>query len=234
MNCPALSLYCLVRRLSPLVLASLLLSACSLPDFKRDSPAPRTVGSAEGTAPPSAASPVNIARGEASIAAGMAKLASRKAQTLSSADMGYYVDVLLANLRMQLPADAPAPQREQNDLRLLLPGHITFASGSASLSASAQATLERVAGVLGEYSKTQVVVEGHSDNQGAPRYNQVLSQQRALSVARFLAARGVAVERLVAVGYGAARPLGENDTEAGRRSNRRVELLIRPVAAPGG
>tara|TARA_R100000900_G_scaffold66106_1_gene52779 strand:+ start:43698 stop:44396 length:699 start_codon:yes stop_codon:yes gene_type:complete len=214
------------------LVAATLLSACSLPDFKRESPAPRSVGSAEDASRRQATAPLSIARGETAIGAGMAALLARPDEALAVDEVGYYMDVLLASLRLRLPGEASAPSREQNDLRLLLPGHMTFASGSASLSPGAKALLERVAEVLAEYRKTQVVIEGHSDTQGDPGYNQTLSEQRALSVARFLAGRAVSPARLVAVGYGASRPLAENSTEAGRRSNRRVELLIRPVVGP--
>lgn len=224
------------RRLAGLtstwLVAATLLSACSLPDFKRESPAPRSVGSAEEPSRRQATAPLSIARGEAAIGVGMAALLARPDEALAADEVGYYMDVLLASLRLRLPGEASAPSREQNDLRLLLPGHMTFASGSASLSPGAKALLERVAEVLAEYRKTQVVIEGHSDTQGDPGYNQTLSEQRALSVARFLAGRAVSPARLVAVGYGASRPLAENSTETGRRSNRRVELLIRPVVGP--
>lgn len=162
----------------------------------------------------------------------MAALSEQADGGVPEEEVGYYMDVLMATLRMRLPGGASAPSREANDLRLLLPGHMTFASGSASLSASAQALLERVAAVLAEYQKTQVVVEGHSDAQGPGRYNQTLSEQRALAVARFMASHGVSSDRLVAVGYGPSRPLAGNDTDAGRRENRRVELLVRPVISP--
>lgn len=227
------SLRGLARGMCCLLVASVLLAGCTLPDFKRESPAPRTVGRADGgTSPASSVASPTIRRGEGAIESGMRGLVKAPAASLSVDEVGYYMDVLLASLRMRLPGDASAPSREENDLRLLLPGHMTFASGSANLSPAAKALLERVAEVLAEYGKTQVVVEGHSDNQGNPGYNQTLSEQRALSVARFLAERQVASGRLVAVGYGVARPLADNSTEAGRRSNRRVELLIRPVVMP--
>lgn len=208
------------------------LAGCSLPDLKRESPAPGSAEQTRGEASPDRPG-ATIARREPSIEAGMAGLASQAdTPPLTDEEVGYYMDVLMANLRMRLPGEASFPSREGNDLRLLLPGHMTFSSGSASLSPAARALLERVAAVLAEYQRTQVVVEGHSDARGPRAYNQTLSEQRALAVARYLGARGVAAERLVAVGYGPSRPLAGNDSEAGRRENRRVELLVRPVVAP--
>lgn len=222
-----------VRGVACVLITLVVLAGCSLSDFKRDSPAPRSVGHAEGgTVPANNDVYAMIRRGESAIETGMRALVNSKDAALSSEEVGYYMDVLLASLRMRLPVDASAPNREENDLRLLLPGHMTFASGSASLSPSAEVLLGSVAKVLVEYGKTQVVVEGHSDDRGRPDYNQTLSEQRALSVTHFLADRQVAPERLIAVGYGVSRPLADNNTEAGRRINRRVELRIRPIMAP--
>jgi outer membrane protein OmpA-like peptidoglycan-associated protein len=65
-------------------------------------------------------------------------------------------------------------------------------------------------------------VEGHTDNVGNAETNQTLSEQRAKAVAAALAARGVPADRLLARGFGANRPVGDNTTEAGRAANRRI------------
>jgi outer membrane protein OmpA-like peptidoglycan-associated protein len=69
-------------------------------------------------------------------------------------------------------------------------------------------------------------IEGHTDNQGTPEYNQKLSDDRADSVMRYLVEKGIARERLVARGFGLTRPRASNDTEEGRAQNRRVEFHI--------
>jgi outer membrane protein OmpA-like peptidoglycan-associated protein len=70
------------------------------------------------------------------------------------------------------------------------------------------------------------MIVGHTDNQGAAAYNLDLSKHRADAVAATLTSRyGVAVDRLLAQGMGAAAPLASNDSDAGRAKNRRVELV---------
>jgi outer membrane protein OmpA-like peptidoglycan-associated protein len=68
-------------------------------------------------------------------------------------------------------------------------------------------------------------VAGHTDNVGQAASNLALSQRRAQSVAGFLAARGVAKDRLTAKGYGDTKAIADNATAAGRLSNRRVEFV---------
>jgi outer membrane protein OmpA-like peptidoglycan-associated protein len=69
-------------------------------------------------------------------------------------------------------------------------------------------------------------VEGHTDNRGGAALNRNLSKQRAASVVTWLVKHGVAKDRLVAQGFGPDRPIDTNDTEEGRKNNRRVEFHI--------
>ncbi len=71
-----------------------------------------------------------------------------------------------------------------------------------------------------------VDIEGHTDNQGTPEYNQKLSEERAASVMAYLAQKGIAPERMSAKGFGLTRPRATNDTDEGRQRNRRVEFHI--------
>lgn len=80
----------------------------------------------------------------------------------------------------------------------------------------------------------RVEVQGHTDNKGRPEFNLDLSQRRAQSVVHFLVEKGVAAERLVAKGYGPARPITDNKTNQGRAQNRRVQFVIlEPPQAQG-
>jgi OOP family OmpA-OmpF porin len=69
-------------------------------------------------------------------------------------------------------------------------------------------------------------IAGHTDAQGDRGSNRVLSLARANAVRSYLASRTVSPARLVAVGYGAERPLGPNRTPEGRRLNRRIEFTV--------
>ncbi len=107
---------------------------------------------------------------------------------------------------------------------------VLFPVDSANLTPSSQGTLEQVAGVLHDYPKTAVVVQGHTDSTGSERHNQELSERRATAVKNYLIGRGVDPGRMTAVGYGEGLPVASNATEAGRRQNRRVDILLKARA----
>lgn len=143
--------------------------------------------------------------------------------------IGYYMDYQEAKLRKQLRGTGVSVERVGDNINLIMPGNITFATNSNNISADFYPVLESVALVLIEYDRTLVVVGGHTDSVGSDQYNQQLSQRRASSVAAYLENQGVASVRLDPVGFGEQQPIASNDTEAGRQQNRRVEISILPV-----
>ncbi len=107
---------------------------------------------------------------------------------------------------------------------------ILFDSSKSDLSRSGLSVLRRIVAVLAD-TDHEITVEGHTDSVPVRRNarfpsNWELSSARAGSVVRYLQANGIDRSRLKAVGYADTRPLGDNNTPAGRASNRRVELLI--------
>ncbi|MFO0760446.1 MAG: OmpA family protein [Byssovorax sp.] len=78
----------------------------------------------------------------------------------------------------------------------------------------------------------QVSIEGHTDNQGKPDYNQKLSEDRASSVMAYLVKKGIDPGRLTSKGFGLTKPIATNDTDEGRQRNRRVEFKITEQLAP--
>jgi OmpA-OmpF porin, OOP family len=102
---------------------------------------------------------------------------------------------------------------------------ILFDTNSARIRAESFATLDEVGRVLAGQAAWALTVEGHTDSTGTADRNQVLSQQRAASVAEYLTAKGVAAGRLTTVGFGQTKPVADNATELGRAQNRRVELV---------
>lgn len=161
-------------------------------------------------------------------------VASRRARLALAGDgvaereIGYYVDVQEARLR-QIGGTSLQVLRDGQTLTLRLAARYAFEVGSAQLSDSARAMVSQVARVLGDYRSSVVSVFGHTDDSGDAAGNQRLSEQRALAVMRQLVDGGVASNRVLAVGLGSRRPLGENSTPAGREANRRVELRIEVV-----
>jgi OOP family OmpA-OmpF porin len=105
-------------------------------------------------------------------------------------------------------------------------GDILFDVDKATLKPGALRDLDRLAKFLKEYPDRAVLVEGHTDNTGSDAHNLTLSEQRAESVRSYLIKDGVAVQRVLARGYGKAYPIAGNDTASGRQRNRRVEIVI--------
>jgi len=108
-----------------------------------------------------------------------------------------------------------------------LPDNVLFEFGKADINATAAAPyLDRVASLLKNKTARAVSLEGHSDSVGRDEANLALSEKRALSVRNELLLRGIPADRLNTVGYGEIRPLAPNDSDTGRKLNRRVELII--------
>jgi OOP family OmpA-OmpF porin len=101
---------------------------------------------------------------------------------------------------------------------------VNFEFDSAKLTANAQQILLGVADKLRANENVRVRIEGHTDSVGSAAYNKKLSQERADSVAAFLASQGVPAQRMGTIGYGEERPIASNETAEGRAENRRVEM----------
>lgn len=122
------------------------------------------------------------------------------------------------------PAPAPAPQSEVIVLSDL--GDVLFAFDSAKLTAAAEERLDGVVDKLKASDVKAVRVAGHTDSVGSDSYNLKLSERRARSVKDYLIGRGVPAERLSIEGFGESKPVADNDTDAGRAQNRRVEIAV--------
>jgi outer membrane protein OmpA-like peptidoglycan-associated protein len=104
--------------------------------------------------------------------------------------------------------------------------NMNFDSGDVVLTPESRATLDAIATTLNAYPNATVRLDGHTDNVGDRASNVDLSLARANAVARLLSERGVDPSRITTAGFGPDRPVGSNDTEAGRASNRRLELTV--------
>lgn len=103
---------------------------------------------------------------------------------------------------------------------------INFEYDKDVLTADAKAILDGVLPGLVAQTKLTLEIGGHTDSRGTDAYNKGLSQRRANAVMKYLTEKGVAAERLQAVGYGEGKPVADNKTEAGRAENRRVEFQV--------
>jgi outer membrane protein OmpA-like peptidoglycan-associated protein len=106
---------------------------------------------------------------------------------------------------------------------------ILFDTGKASIKKESEEVLNNIVAILAEYKNSKFTIDGHTDSTGSAKTNQRLSEERAYSVMNYLIENGVASSRLSATGYGEDRPIADNNTNQGRRTNRRVEInLVSP------
>lgn len=103
---------------------------------------------------------------------------------------------------------------------------VNFDYDKSRLTANARTVLDFVAEALNAAPSLSVEVGGHTDARGGDNYNQQLSERRAVTVRQYLVGKGIDAGRLTSAGYGESRPVADNETDAGRELNRRVELKI--------
>jgi outer membrane protein OmpA-like peptidoglycan-associated protein len=122
-----------------------------------------------------------------------------------------------------------AVTKEARGMVITLSGSVLFASNESTLLPAAMIKLNEVADALTKGNPdSNITVEGHTDSQGQRQYNMDLSKKRADAVRDQLVSRGVAQDRIKAVGIGPDRPIASNNTAEGRANNRRVEIIVEP------
>jgi outer membrane protein OmpA-like peptidoglycan-associated protein len=126
-------------------------------------------------------------------------------------------------------AAALAVKEEPRGTVITLPGAVLFPTAKWDLLPGAREKLDQVAEALKNQADHKMVVEGHTDSQGSEGSNMELSQRRAQSVRDYLVSRGVPNDIISSTGVGQHRPVGDNNTAAGRQQNRRVEIIVQPL-----
>lgn len=116
-------------------------------------------------------------------------------------------------------------QRNTNTVKLTLPASAAFAANSSQLQQRFFPALDSVARLCRDYTKATLTIKGFTDSTGSFEHNQQLSEQRAQSISTYLS-RDVAAGRLRTAGYGPRNPIADNNTDAGRIQNRRIEIDI--------
>lgn len=117
-------------------------------------------------------------------------------------------------------------QTPNNELKLEIPSDISFDTGKAVIKPEMRPVLDKFAQTLNSHPVTQVRIVGHTDSTGTPAINDPLSVNRAASTRDYLSGRGVDTKRVAIDGHGAREPIADNNSEAGRAKNRRVEIFI--------
>lgn len=166
---------------------------------------------------------VDAERAQAQAGAARQQTALAEQQAASAQASAASAQQQAAQLQQRLN-DMQAQQTERGMLVTL--GDVLFEFNRAEVKPSAQVSLRKLADFLQQYPARRVLIEGFTDNIGAPAYNQVLSQRRAEAVDGALAGMGVATQRMETVGYGEEFPVAANGTDTERALNRRVEVYI--------
>jgi outer membrane protein OmpA-like peptidoglycan-associated protein len=103
---------------------------------------------------------------------------------------------------------------------------VLFETGKYALSADAQLKLAKLSGIIQAHPGLNLAIEGYTDTTGTADFNLKLSQQRADVVRTFLISQGLSADTITSKGLGEANPVAENSTAAGRKLNRRVEIIV--------
>jgi len=117
-----------------------------------------------------------------------------------------------------------------NQLKINIPNDISFDVGSAAIKPQLRAVLDPFASSLQGDPSAQITIVGHTDSTGSDAFNNKLSIERADSVRDYIVTRGVAAGRVSTAGRGDREPIADNNTDAGRAKNRRVEIFLREPA----
>ncbi len=103
---------------------------------------------------------------------------------------------------------------------------VLFAFNKYTLKPEARERLARISGIVLAYPDLHLNIEGYTDSIGTDEYNQSLSEKRAATVRDYLVSSGVSMNNVVAQGFGKADPVADNSTAAGRKLNRRVDMVV--------
>lgn len=110
---------------------------------------------------------------------------------------------------------------------------LTFETASVKIVGDPRGALAEVAALMTQYPETSVVIEGHTDDRGPPKYNLKMSKSRAVAVAKVLIDDlGIDATRVSTKGFGKTRPIATNATKEGRERNRRVVAVVLPGQPP--
>jgi outer membrane protein OmpA-like peptidoglycan-associated protein len=142
----------------------------------------------------------------------------------AGAIIGHQMDQQAKELEMQIPG--ATVERVGEGIQVTFSSGLLFGFDSDEIQTSAGANLQNLATSLKKYPNTTLLIVGHTDALGSSQYNQDLSTRRAASASRYLSSYGIAGTRLRVTGRGELEPVQTNETDAGRATNRRIEVAI--------
>ena len=127
------------------------------------------------------------------------------------------------------------PREVYNDVNIIIKyaeessftlSDLHFETGKSTIKANSYSVLDELVDYMNRKSDLKIEIGGHTDNEGSETSNKTLSQSRAEAVRKYLIKKGISASRMVAKGYGEAKPIADNLTMAGRALNRRTEINI--------
>ena len=142
----------------------------------------------------------------------------------AGAVIGHQMDQQAKEIKQNIPG--AVVERVGEGLQVTFESGLLFDYNSDVLREAARKNLATLAASLDKYPNTDVMVVGHTDATGSDTYNMTLSERRASAAVSYLATKGVTRTRLRSAGRGEGEPIAQNDTEANRQKNRRVEVAI--------
>jgi len=142
--------------------------------------------------------------------------------------------LLEEKLKQEIDDKSVRLEMAEKGLAIIFLTEVLFDSGKTDIKQEAFSSLDKIAGVLKDNVEDRNIgIEGHADNEPIKhskwKSNWELSTSRATSVLHYLVdTKGINPKRVAAIGYGEYRPVASNDTNSGKRQNRRVEIVILP------
>ncbi|NRF40843.1 OmpA family protein [Pedobacter foliorum] len=134
-------------------------------------------------------------------------------------------DTELDKIRKNLPESQV--ERTNAGIKFTFSSEILFPTNSSYLNEGSKKSISDVATVLKQKDASRkILIEGHSDKTGTEKYNQWLSEKRAVSVKKYLISLGINGNRIETSGLGDTQPIADNKTKEGRLKNRRVEVTL--------
>lgn len=148
----------------------------------------------------------------------------------SERDSYYYVDdVCLVEIETPLKKDSL--QKDSSEIKplaenLFVLDNVLFQSNEAVFMSSSFSQLDLLVDYMKSNPRFRIFIGGHTDSKGNEEANQKLSEERAKAVCYYLIAKGIDHSRIEYKGYGSIKPIASNETEEGRKQNRRVEFSL--------
>jgi outer membrane protein OmpA-like peptidoglycan-associated protein len=132
----------------------------------------------------------------------------------------------LAMERATMGSGVAVVQTPDNQLKLNVPGDFSFDTGRADIKPNMRPILDQFASGLSGQPNTEVRIIGHTDSTGSDELNNRLSVDRAQATKNYLVSRGVSSNQIAVAGHGEREPVADNNSDAGRARNRRVEIFL--------